>query len=233
MSAINKISHGYFSGYKKPFPKKVQVDKLKDLCLELGDNPTVGQWQGNIPKGAEGLFYMINIWRPNSVLLGTYNDQLQWMLDKLKEDLDGNFHNYREGQTGYKYLRLMIKSLAAWKKISRDQGHPDILVVPMQFGLEYRGLSTPIALEIMLEQSQFGPGSFAIGIMLLTHPERLQHFSDLWIDCAGDECYDSRDTVTFGRTPFFRFREGKVNYGARYVKYTSEYCGSVSGFLLQ
>jgi len=50
--------------------------------------------------------------------------------------------------------------------------HHDILVVPAQFGLRHRGRSVRRVREVM-NANEFGLGVFAIGIMLLTHPERL------------------------------------------------------------
>ena len=225
--------YGYLSGYEKPSSEEAQVVRLKELCPQLGDSPTVGQWKGKIPKGAEGLFYVINIWKPKSVLPGTYKDQTQWMLDMVKEDRNGNYHNYREGQIGPKRFRQIARSKAVFEKLSEEQGHPDILIISAQFGITHRGRSVRRAREVMLDQSQFGLGSFVTGIMLLTHPERLQHYDDFWIDCAGDEYDDPAADARFDHAPCFEFGGGRVKFGARYVGDAHDYYGSASGFLSQ
>ena len=80
--------------------------------------------------------------------------------------------------------------------------------------------------------TEFGLGAFAIGCMLLTHPERLQHSNDLWIDCAGDEFSPDGDS-DFSSAPYFRFSDGKVKFAASYVGIAYDYYGTASGFLPQ
>jgi hypothetical protein len=62
--------------------------------------------------------------------------------------------------------------------------------------------------------------------MLLTHPERLQHHDDLWIDCAGDEYDYPNADGQFGDSSFSDLG-GEVGAGA------FERCGSASAFLSQ
>jgi hypothetical protein len=76
---------------------------------------------------------------------------------------------------------------------------------------------------------EFGLGAFAIGSMLLTHPIRLKHYDDLWIDCAGDEW--SPDGVgVFSRSPDFSFRDGEVWFGTSVVGFAFDDYGAASGF---
>src|SRR5262249_34336611 len=60
----------------------------------------------------------------------------------------------------------------------------------------HRGRSVHTAREVMGRRRQFVLGAFAVGIMLLAHPERLQHNDDLWSYCAGDEYYGPPRGVT-------------------------------------
>jgi hypothetical protein len=39
-----------------------------------------------------------------------------------------------------------------------------------------------------MNANECGLGAFAIGIMLLTHPERLKHYDDLWIGLKTSFC---------------------------------------------
>jgi hypothetical protein len=104
--------------------------------------------------------------------------------------------------------------------------------VPAQFGLRHRGRSVRRAREVF-NASEFGLDTFAVGIMLLTHPERLQHYDDLWIDCAGDEYDDPGDDGRFSLAPYFCFSCGKVELLARRFDVAGGYCGSASGFVSQ
>jgi hypothetical protein len=80
--------------------------------------------------------------------------------------------------------------------------------------------------------SECGLGAFAIGIMLLCHPERLKHYDDLWIDCAGDEFAPDADGV-FSESPYFRFLDDGVRFDARVVGHARDYYGSASVCLPQ
>ena len=81
-----------------------------------------------------------------------------------------------------------------------------------------------------MSANEFGLGAFAVGIMLLTHPERLQHHDDLWIDCAGDE-YSPVAVGIFGHAPCFDFRGVEIGFGTRWTGAPRARYGAVSGFL--
>jgi hypothetical protein len=83
-----------------------------------------------------------------------------------------------------------------------------------------------------MNANECGLGAFAIGIMLLTHPERLNHYDDLWIDCAGDEFAPGADGV-FSRSPCFGFDGGGVGFDTGDVGDANGYCGSASVCLPQ
>ena len=153
------------------------------------------------------------------------------VLDLIKKTRNGKFYNYREGQLGPKNLRQSEKSAKIFEKLGKEQKDHDILVIPAQFGILHRGRSVRRALEVM-NTNQFGLGAFAVGIMLLTHPERLQNYNDLYIDCAGDEFSPGADGG-FGSAPYFLFSGDGVEFGAHWVGYTDGYYGSASGFVSQ
>lgn len=68
--------------------------------------------------------------------------------------------------------------------------------------------------------------------MLLTHPERLVSYDDLWIDCAGDE-YAPVAVGGFSGAPFFSFVGGEVEFAADWFDDARSDYGSASGFLPQ
>jgi hypothetical protein len=213
----------------KPKPLAEQVVRLKELHPQLKDVEVADS--GELPAGAEGWFAIPNIWKADSILTGNYNDSVKRVLDLIKQDRNGKFHNYRDGQLGPERLRQSARAEATMLKLSEEQGHPDILVIACQFGITHRGRSVRRAREVMVDQNQFGLGAFAVGIMILTHPDRLKHYDDLWIDCAGDEFDDPGADVRFDHAPYFRFHGGKVKFGARWTDSAVDGYGSASGCL--
>lgn len=218
-------SYGYLSGYK---PKGItdQTNILRQLFLGVGfaDEKLA---EGTLPPNAEGWF-AIPLWEK---IAQTYGEAVQKVLDLIKQTRNGKFYNYREGQLGPQCLRQSQKSAKAFQKLGDEQKDYDILVVPAQFGLRHKGRSVRRAREVM-NSSEFGLGAFAIGIMILTHPERLMNYDDLWIDCAGDEFSPVADGV-FSFAPFFVFHDGRVEFLAYWYDLARGGCGSASAFLSQ
>ena len=217
--------YGYLSGYN---PKGItgQTNILRQLPPGIGfaDEKIADQ---PVPEGAEGWF-AIPKWQS---VAPTYGEAVQKVLDLIKKTRDGKFYNYRENQLGPKNLRQSEKSAKMFQKFGEEQKDFDILVIPAQFGIFHRGRSVRRALEIM-KDNQFGLGAFAVGIMLLTHPERLQNYDDLWIDCAGDEFSPEADGV-FSFAPYFKFIGDEVKFDTFWANLASVLYGSASGFVSQ
>jgi hypothetical protein len=153
---------------------------------------------------------------------------VQKVFDALKKAYKGRFKNRREGQLGPNQLQQSAKSAAMWEQIGEAQKGFDILLVPAQFGLRHRGRSVRRAREVM-ESNEFGLGAFAVGIMLLTHADRLQHYDDLWIDCAGDEFHDPQNSgAPFDRAPCFGFRDDGLRFDADWSALAYDLYGSAS-----
>lgn len=223
-----RSTYGYLSGYTKPKSIADQVKILRDLFPQLASSDADETFAGTeLPAGAEGTF-AIPRWQK---IAPTYGEAVQIVLDAIKKVRSGRFTNYIEGKLGPQQLRQHAKTLEAFQKLEEAQQGHDILVVPCQFGIRHRGRSVRRAREAMSSQ-EFGLGAFAIGIMILTHPERLQHYDDLWIDCAGDERSPDADGL-FDSAPVFNFHDGKVRFDGGCVDSADEYYGSASGFLSQ
>ncbi len=216
-------SYGYQSGYK---PKGIveQTNRLRELFLSIGcaDEQIASQ---PLPPNAEGWF-AIPKWQ---TVAPAYGEATQKVLDLIKQTRNGKFCNYREGQLGPEYLRQHAKTAKAFQTLGDQQAGYDILIVPAQFGLHHRGRSVRRAREVM-NANEFGLGAFAVGIMLLTHPEHLQHHDDLWIDCAGDE-YSPVADGRFVCARYFGFVDGRVGFDAYWIDDPSTSCGAASGFL--
>jgi hypothetical protein len=214
-------NYGYFSGYK---PKNIndQINILRKFFPDIG-SADGKLTERRLPSNAEGWF-AIPRWEK---IASTYGEAVQRVLD-----LNGASCNHRCRQFDAQYLHQFQKSAEAFQKIGDEQKDHDILIIPAQLGVRHRGRSVRRAREVM-NVNEFGLGSFAIGVMILTHPERLQHYKDLRIDCAGDEFspdsyYGSNDV------PYFTCSiDGRANFNAYYFSFVSNRFGSASAFLLQ
>ncbi len=220
-----KSEYGYLSGYK---PKGIteQTNILRQLLPGIGfaDEKLAEQ---PLPANAEGWF-AIPKWQS---VAKTYNEAVQKVLDLIKKQRKGNFYNWREGKLGAQYLRQHERTVKKLETLADQQKGYDILVVAAQFGLRHRGRSVRRAREVFTG-NEFGLGAFEIGCMLLTHPERLQNYDDLWIDCAGNEYAPDADG-DFSRAPYFGFSAGRVGFGTLWFADASSRYGSASGFLSQ
>ena len=217
--------YGYLSGYE-PKPIVEQMKVLRKLFPEVGsiDEKLA---EADLLPNAEGWF-AIPRWKK---IAPTYGKAVQKVLDLIKQTRDGKFHNYREGKLGPQHLRQHAKTAKMFHAIGDEQKDHDVLIVLAQFGLNHRGKSVRRAREVM-NASEFGLGAFATGIMILTHPERLQDYNDLWIDCAGDE-YAPGAGGDFSHALYFSFDGGEVRFRASRIGGPGGSCGSVSGFVPQ
>ncbi len=232
-------SYGYLSGYKPIDRKSSFKEVLQDLKRQaeiigklFGLKPSFDiEWARkawkNLPNGAEKLFLIPN-WEK---VAPTYGEAVQKVLDLIKQTRNGKFYNCYEDQLGANQLRQSAKSVSVFQKLAGGQEGQDILVVPAQFGIRHCGRSVRRACEVM-NANECGLGPFAVGIMLLTHPERLQDYDDLWIDCGGDE-FAPFANGDFSWHPYFGFFDEKVKFDTRDVGSPSVFYGSASVCLPQ
>jgi len=219
--------YGYLSGYTKPKSITEQCNILRQIFPGIGfaDEKLA---EREVPKHAEGWF-AIPKWQ---TVAPTYTEAVQKVLDAIKQARNGKFHNYRDGQITQSRLRQTAKTEAVFQKLGDEQKDHDILVVAAQFGLRHRGRSIRRAREVM-QANECGLGAFAVGIMILTHPKRLSHYDDLWLDCSGDEFDDPAADDRFAHAPLFSFGGGRVKFGTDWFGNASGDCGSVSAFVPQ
>lgn len=219
-----ELNYEYLSGYR---PKSIikQTNRLRELFSGIGyaDEKLV---EAELPAGAEGWF-AIPRWKK---IAPTYGKAVQKVFDLLKKTRNGKFRNYYDSQLGPQYLRQLKKSATSWKKLGDAQSDYNILVVPAQFGISHRGCGIRRVCSIMNE-NEFGLGAFAVAIMLLTHPERLQRYNDFYIDCAGDEFAPNADG-NWSYTPVFGFDYDNLVFGVGWVGGVSSGFGSASACLI-
>jgi hypothetical protein len=174
--------------------------------------------------------------------MSNLQDTCPFPLDPAEQDCAGvslilskiaasrRFRNYCEGQITTAQFRVAIRTAEALAQITEVQ-KGDILIIAAQLGLRHRGESVHQAREEFVA-NEFGLGSLIVGCVTLTHPERFVRWEQLHIDCAGDEFSPGADGK-FDSAPCFRFRDGQVEFYARWVSFANARCGSASGFLPQ
>jgi hypothetical protein len=219
----------YPAGYR-PKPVVDQIARLRALFSELKDassDETLPSRQP-LPDGAQ-TWFAIPRW---DLIAPTYNAALDTVLATIGDSGGGTFVNCLDGELGSDRLRQHPRTRAMERQLREQQAGHGILLVPAQFGLRHRGHSVRQARAIMERTGhEFGLGAVAVGCMLLTHPERLQHAYNLWIDCAGDEYDDPDDDDRFSYAPGFNFAVGGVGFEVGWFDAGGDDCGSASGFL--
>lgn len=227
---------GNLSGCQ-PKPLIQQVSRLREVFPEVGDANRklflqIAQHEVQLPANVEGWFAIPN-WRKKPSIFGsTYSKALQKVLDVIKQACHGKFHNYREGQLDEKHIHQSARTVEFLRELLEVQGHPDILIVPAQFGIRHRGRTVRKARKAFLT-NEFGLSAFEVGIMILTHLERLQSLDDQCFDCSGDEFDDSNSNICFDHATYFQFNSGKVEFDAGGVVDACDNYGSTSGFFFQ
>ena len=214
-------SYAYPKGYKvKGITEQTNI--LRQLFPGIGfaDEKLADQ---PLPPNAEGWF-AIPKWEKFAPTYGEAVEKVLAMIGSKRK-----FYNYRDGQLGAEYLRQHAKTVKMFQKLGDEQKDHDILVVPAQFGLRHKGRSVRRAREVFTA-NEFGLGAFAIGIMVLTHPERLVQWEQLHVDCAGDE-FSSGADGDFSHAPIFDFYDGKVKFFAHWYGFAGVRYGSASAFV--
>jgi hypothetical protein len=176
----------------------------------------------SLPESAEAWF-AIPRWQK---IAKTYNKAVEQVLAVLGNTRD--FVNWREGELGADRFRRREGTDEALAKFGSD----DILLIPAQFGLRHRGKSVE-DVRGNYQNGEFGLGAFEVACMLLTNPERLTKWDDLWIDCPGDEYDYPDDSDRWSSCPCFRFSGGELRFVARSVGSAYGFYGSASGFSSQ
>ena len=222
-----EASYGYPKGYKRK-DLTAQTNRLRELFSGIGfADEKLGEQP--LPLNAEG-YFAIPRWE---TMAPTYQQAVEKVLAKLEEEHGRTFVNYRKGELGPDRIRQEERTAKMLADLGRRQQGYDILVVPAQFGLRHRGRSVRRAREVMQDAgNEFGLGAFAVGIMLLTHPEREVMWEQLHVDCAGDEYAPGADG-RFVVAPFFGFGDGELKFFTSWFNHAYRSDGSVSAFLPQ
>lgn len=233
-----RSNYSYPSDYKGPKPIGEQIAALVEiLSLSPVDAsqyvetvlPTLA-----LPQEAEGWFAFPSVDAVANLHFPSTHDPLEryvravnLVLEKLAASR--SFYNYRAGEVTASRLRRHVRTAQALEHVATQQ-KGDILVLASQFGMRHRGRSARRAREVFVP-NEFGHGSFEVGCIALTHPERYVHSDELDTDCLGDEFAPAADGV-FSWAPCFRFRD-ELEFGTFDVDRPYDRFGGVSFFLPQ
>lgn len=232
-----RSSYAYPKEYKGPKSIEEQIEKLLEHFPGLDGTQALALAKSlpELPDGAEGWFAVPKIEAVAKLFFPEVTDPVErycqavnLVLQKIGDSR--NFYNWRAGQITPNRFRMHARTVHALDLLAEKQPG-DILLIPAQFGMRHRGKSVRRVREV-ISGPEFGLGSFIIGCMILTHPERLVRWEQLHIDCLGDEFSPGADG-RFGNAPLFYFRGDLVEFGTSEVSLACGGYGSVSGFLPQ
>lgn len=223
--AVDEVesNYVYFSGYK-PAPLFEQMATAKRIFPQL-ESFDEGAATKKLQPGAEGKF-LIARWQE---LAPSYNQAVEIVLAVLSKESERRFYNYRQDWLGQDFLRQTTKKAELFQMLGDEQKRHNVLVIDAQFGLRHRGKCVRRARDVM-GTYEVGLGAFEIGFMLLTHPTRLQHLDELWINAAGDEYAHLADGV-FSHAPIFTVGLGGRGMNVINIGEPSPYSGSPSAFV--
>lgn len=234
-------SYTYPKEYEGPKPIEEQINVLATIfnldpshTLEFAQN--LPEFKYFVPEDAlpwVGWFAVPSVnalankhFRNVSLSDQKYCQVVQFVLWKIAASR--SFDNYHEGQINPHHLRACVHTEHAFNQITMMQ-KGDILIIAAQLGMYHRGRSARRAREVFAA-NEFGLGSVAVGSIILTHPEREIHWSQLHMDCAGEE-FDGAAIGDFSCVPSFRFDGGNVEFGVNSCDRASRRYASVTAFL--
>lgn len=201
--------------YKGPKPIKQQIKKLaKIFNLDPSSALEYAKHLPKLPTGAEGWFAIPSLESFRFVDYIDYTYEFSYYRYCLYVcshiSTSRVFCNLRTGQIVLKSIKLQYDTLRVLENMPKKQ-KGDIWIIAAQFGARHRGRSVSEFQRIYSAENEYGLPSFAVGSILLTHPELLSRDSDLTIDCAGDDFSPDGDGQ-YPAAPAFDFCDGKVRF---------------------
>ena len=221
-----KSIFGYPKGWKlRDISEQLTIlQKIKEFkALNARHVIRVVEYPSDVPKGADG---WIVIPKPSRIA-DSYNEAVVLMTELMAKNRD-DWYNCRESKLGPEYLWLTEKTKQVIVILEKETPG-DYLVIPVQTGLCHRGRSIRRA-RVMFADGEFGLGPYEVGIILLTHPERLRKSEDLGIACAGCE-YSPVARGKLSEGLYFNWHRGELSFDNYGIGYSFRILGSASGFV--
>ncbi|OGB74342.1 hypothetical protein A2V68_01150 [candidate division Kazan bacterium RBG_13_50_9] len=196
-----------------------QVEMLvaKLVAQKLADGVAI------LPK----LSFLAKLWNIADPYGGGYGPICEKLFELIAASR--SFHNYRTGQMNEQHIRIMEDVREQLKKLEAET-LGDVLVLSFNFGNLYAGFSPRNARFEALNNNQFPLIAAQVACLLLTMPDRLTAWEQLFIDCSGDE-WDWDAGGGWTRSVCFGFDGGKLLFDNRYADYANDFFGSAVAFL--
>ncbi len=186
-----------------------------------------------IPEGFDGIgivpkiSYLGGIYSVDDPYGQGYGTILENVLKLIADSR--KFYNYRAGQLTADYIRIHAEVKEVLMRLEAETAG-DTLVVPISFGNLYAGFSQRNARWAALKAAQVPFGGAQVGSLLLSMPERLTAYEQLFIDCSGDE-YNWDADGQWAHSVYFNFNDDKLKFDADDAGNADDYYGSVVGSL--
>ena len=225
---------GYISGYKSdPNVEENLIDLEKELKTlrilfpELKKADFDRSYIEKIRLGCIKLPVGVERWTliPREKLIApTHDEAIKRVHDLIRETRKGRFIDCCEKRKlQHDDFYLLDSTVRIFKQLGYEQKGHDILIVPAQLGLRHGGFSPRRSLAVM-NALEFGADSYSSGIILLTHPDRLMNYDDLWINCPGNGFFLKNGEILF---PCYRF--GAFGGCIEYASYPADHASYARG----
>jgi hypothetical protein len=175
--------------YAGPRPIKEQIGMIAetfhlspDRALWLAKNVFAGY---RLPRGAEGLFAIPDIGALTRVSVREFEHRHYAATIIVLECLAQAMRRFENTAGLNGGIRMYEATRTALDMIAAEQ-KSDILIIPGQFGRYRRNLSVGGVRETVASP-EFPAHSIGVAAMLLSHPDRMTGWRDLWIDVPGED----------------------------------------------
>jgi|GEM_PF-2689015 len=208
-----------------PLPLSEQIELLERRCgLVFGrEERWVAQdlEERPLPPGAESRFFI-----PHWNLFGESEEAALWKVLELIPTRH-KLNDLLKGKTGPEYLRTTDSTAHLKDRLANDSyAALEGVFISAQFGNRHRNRTAREAAHA-LESGEFGIDIYTAAIMFLTHPTRLQHFSDMYIACLGSRY--GADNTDSQQILVFRVAHGMLQLEPQQID-SPLTCGAVTAF---
>jgi len=206
--------------YPKQYKQKSvwdQIDMIqKVMSIDFNEGEVEKILSLPLPEKAEGLFVI-----PRQ--RGSYINEIENSLSVISESRKF----YSHCQFGKKDIRRQERTRQAVSFIERSQeAIGDIIIIPAQFGLPYKGFSAK-EVERKMSPREFGLGAKEVSWMLFTHYGREYKESSIHPFCPGDV---AKVKKSFILSPYFEHGEKILEFGVLDCNQSLQDFGAVTAF---
>ena len=222
-----KSGLGYPAEYVGANPVCEQLLKFSGHFKELDTKKVLANAKEflDLPQGAEGPGpFVVPYWKR---VAKTYNEATERILKAIASER--TFKSWLEGKS--LNLRQSERTEIAFDMLWGKQ-QSDYFLVPAQFGFFHaRPCRSVRRVRTVYLPHEFGLDTFAVGSMLLSHPERFISEKDLFVVCPGESRRET-NCVGSGASCFY-WHGGTLHLSVVGTNHTRSDCASATGFFPQ